>query len=276
VSTPVCLTIGSSDSSGGAGVQGDIKAFASVGCYASTVIVGVTAQTPDNLLHRHTVPVTVVERQLDAVLDGMPCVGVKVGTTWSAELLELVGSRLRPLRGRGVPVVVDPVMVTAAGSWLSSVDTAAAEVARRLFPAATVLTPNRREAELLAGSDARTPRRELAERIVAAGARAVVITAGPDERGDWFYDGHEHTHIVGNRYHTGAEHGAGCAHSAALTGLLAHGWPLPDAVREAHRRASTGVLRGHRQVGATNHPVDLIGLADHAPVRDSVPPALQG
>jgi hydroxymethylpyrimidine/phosphomethylpyrimidine kinase len=260
---PVCLTIGSSDSSGGAGIQGDIKAFASVGCYAATVLVGVTAQSLAGVVGRHTVPPDHVESQLRVVQDELSIAGVKVGTTWSRELLACLGPHLDELQSRGVPLVIDPVMVTASGSWLTDHAGIRKAVADHLLPAATVVTPNRAEAEFLAGSGSEAAeRRELAEEIVGLGASAVVITAGPKESGDWFFDGEEHHHVDGPRYDNGAEHGVGCAHSALLSGLLAQGWLLRDAIHEAHRRAATGVRRGLTGLGREVHPVDVLGLPE--------------
>ncbi|MGP4110786.1 bifunctional hydroxymethylpyrimidine kinase/phosphomethylpyrimidine kinase [Streptomyces sp. 4N509B] len=262
---PVCLTIGSSDSGGGAGIQGDVKAYAAVGCYAATVVVGVTAQNTTGISDRWAVPVPMVLEQLRAVLEDFPVAAAKIGTTWSVELLEALAPPLREMTAGGTPLVVDPVMVTAAGSWLSDSGRIRDSVIETLFPLATALTPNRREAELLVGAaPGTTSREELAEALVGLGARAVVITAGTDESGDWFHDGRRHTHIPGPRHATGAEHGAGCAHSSLLAGLLAQGWPLLDAAVEAHRRAARSVRGGHLGIGRAVHPVDALGLAAHA------------
>jgi len=269
---PVCLTIGSSDSSGGAGAQGDIKAFASVGCYAATVIVGVTAQATSGVLGRWTLPVAAVVAQLSAVLDDLPVAGAKIGTTWSVELLAELGPHLAGLAARGIPVVVDPVMVTASGSWLSDTGRIRAAVARYLLPNAVVVTPNRQEAELLSGGGPTASRRELAEAIVAMGAPAVVITAGPGETGDWFFDGEHHEHVDGPRHGNGAEHGVGCAHSALLTGMLAQGWPLRLAVPQAHLRAAEGVRQGLTHLGQVVHPVDMLDL----PARRCAAPMANG
>src|SRR2546428_60747 len=111
--TPVGLSIGSSDSSGGAGIQGDIKAMAAIGCYAATVLVGVTAQNTNGVTDRFTVPIDVVAAQLETVLSDIDVDAIKVGMTWSAAHIQAVGERLAEVN---VPVVVDPVMVTAAGA----------------------------------------------------------------------------------------------------------------------------------------------------------------
>jgi hydroxymethylpyrimidine/phosphomethylpyrimidine kinase len=263
---PVCLTIGSSDSSGGAGIQGDIKAYASVGCYAATVIVGLTAQNTGGVTGRWSVPVPFVLQQLETVLAELPCAAVKLGSTWSADLLAALGPPLARLAADGVPVVVDPVMVTAAGSRLADPEQTRDALFEHIFPAARVVTPNRQETELLLGASCgpAAPRRELAEALVRAGAPAVLVTGGPGEAGDWYFDGKRHEHLDGARHATGAEHGVGCAHSTILAGLLAHGYGLLEAAVEAHRRAGAAVLGGHTDIGARLHPVDALGLGKHA------------
>lgn len=251
----VGLTIGSSDSSGGAGIQGDIKAMASVGCYAQTVLVGVTAQNTKGVTARHTVPVDFVLAQLDTVLADIEVDAVKVGMTWSREHIEAVGDRLTKA---ALPVVIDPVMVTAAGTSLAG-DNIRAAVLKHLFPVATVVTPNLAEARLLTRRADATAR-ELAERLIELGAAAAVVTCGGPDGGEWFADLGSSAAIDRPGYRSGAEHGAGCAHSALIVGLLAHGLPVRDAVQEATIRASEGVRDGLVSLGDGVHPVDLLGL----------------
>lgn len=257
----VGLTIGSSDSSGGAGIQGDIKAMASVGCYAQTVLVGVTAQNTTGVVARHSVPVDFVLAQLDTVLADIEVDAVKVGMTWSCEHIEAVGGRLARV---GVPVVIDPVMVTAAGASLAGSEIIAA-VVRYLFPIATIVTPNLAEAQLLTGRTGATPR-ELAESLVELGAPAAVVTCGGPAGGEWFAGLGTSVGIDRPGHRSGAEHGAGCAHSALIAGLLANGLPLSAAVREATLRASDGVRDGLVSLGRGVHPVDLLGLGRLRPV----------
>jgi hydroxymethylpyrimidine/phosphomethylpyrimidine kinase len=239
--------------------------MASVGCYAQTVLVGVTAQNTTGVVARHTVPVEFVLTQLETVLADIRIDAVKVGMTWSREHIEAVGGRLA---GLGVPVVIDPVMVTAAGTGLSGAGIAEAVLAH-LFPIATVVTPNLLEARMLTGLTEAGPR-ELAERLVQLGARAAVVTCGGAEGGEWFADRDTAAPIARPGHRTGAEHGAGCAHSALIVGLLAHGLSVREAVQEATARASAGVRDGLVGLGKGVHPVDLLGLAD--PHRWNLPP----
>jgi hydroxymethylpyrimidine/phosphomethylpyrimidine kinase len=256
----VALTVGSSDSSGGAGIQGDIKALASIGCYAQTVLVGVTAQNTTGVVARHTVPVDFVLMQLETVLADIRVDAVKVGMTWSHEHIEAIGDRLAHL---DVPIVIDPVMVTAAGASLTgtSINTA---VLKHLLPVATVVTPNLAEARLLTGLADAAPQ-ELAQRLVELGAPAAVVTCGGPDGGEWFADHGTSVAIQRPGHRSGAEHGAGCAHSALIAGLLAHGLPVRDAVEAATTRASAGVRDGLVSLGRGVHPVDLLGLTKQFP-----------
>lgn len=251
---PRCLSIGSSDSGGGAGVQGDLKAFTALGAYGSTVLVGVTAQNTEGIRMRHTVPLDVVAAQLNAVLDDIGTDAVKVGATWSTALMRLLGERLS---GLGTPVVVDPVLVAASGSPLDAGAEGLAAVRAHLFPVATVITPNLAEARLLAGAGSEWSPARLTEELHRAGASAVLVTDSLTGGGDWLFDGRDHYPIPGGRHGTGCEHGAGCAHSSLLTVLMARGMPLRDAAVEAHHLAEAAVRLGHTDVGRGMHPVNV-------------------
>jgi hydroxymethylpyrimidine/phosphomethylpyrimidine kinase len=162
------------------------------------------------------------------------------------------------LEGRGVPLVVDPVMVASSGARLLQPDAAAALV-RRLFPLATVVTPNLPEAEAIVGRSA--PRRELAEALVALGAAAALVTGGHgDDAVDHLFDGHEHFEIPVERHERATTHGAGCTHSATLAALLARGLSLRDAAVEAGRVAARAVADGLDEIGAGEGPVDVLGI----------------
>jgi hydroxymethylpyrimidine/phosphomethylpyrimidine kinase len=148
-------------------------------------------------------------------------------------------------------------MIASSGATLLQSDAVAALVAR-LFPLATVVTPNLHEAEALAGSGSR---RELAERIHQLGARAVVVTGGHgDEAVDHLFDGERHIEIPVDRFDMGATHGAGCTHSATFAAALARGLSLEEAAHEASRVASAAVRHGLAEIGAGDGPVDVLNL----------------
>ena len=252
---PRCLTIAGSDSGGGAGIQADLKAFAAAGCHGMSAIVALTAQNTTGVSAVHEAPTAFVRAQLEAVFDDIGVDAAKTGMLFSRRLIETVADFLD---GRDVPLVVDPVMVASSGAKLLQ-DDAVETLVSRLFPLATVITPNLPEAEALAGSSG--SRRELAERIRELGAPAVVVTGGHgDEPVDHLFDGERHLEIPVERHDVAATHGAGCTHSATLAAYLAKAWPLEDAARAAAGAASSAVARGLDELGAGEGPVDVLDL----------------
>jgi hydroxymethylpyrimidine/phosphomethylpyrimidine kinase len=253
------LSIASSDSGGGAGIQADLRAFAAAGCHGSTVIVALTAQNTREVSAIHAVPSDFIAAQMDAVFDDIGVDAAKTGMLLSAQIIETVATALA---ARRVPLVVDPVMVASSGARLLR-DDAVDVLVRRLFPLATVVTPNLPEAQLLTGM--RGTRRELAERLCAMGAAAVIITGGHGEPAvDHLYDGTDHLEIPVPRHAVAATHGAGCTHSATLTALIAQGWALPDAACAAAEVASRAVAAGLVDIGKGEGPVDVLDIRTRA------------
>jgi hydroxymethylpyrimidine/phosphomethylpyrimidine kinase len=249
------LTIAGSDSGGGAGIQADLKAFAAAGCHGMSVIVALTAQNTRGVTAVHEAPPEFVQAQLDAVFDDIGVDAAKTGMLFSRELIETVANFLE---GRDVPLVVDPVMVASSGAKLLQ-DEAAETLVSRLFPLATVVTPNLPEAEALTGLAA--SRSELAVRIHELGAPAIVVTGGHgDDPVDHLFDGERHVEITVERHDVAATHGAGCTHSATLAAGLAKGQSLEDAAREAARAAADAVRHGLVELGAGEGPVDVLHL----------------
>jgi hydroxymethylpyrimidine/phosphomethylpyrimidine kinase len=250
---PRVLTIAGSDSGGGAGIQADLKAFAAAGAYGMSAIVALTAQNTTGVTAMHEVPPAFVVAQLDAVFADLGVDAAKTGMLASRAVIAPVAEFLA---GRSVPLVVDPVMVASSGAALLA-DDAVEALVRLLFPLATVVTPNLMEARAIAGDGSR---RELAERLVALGAAAAIVTGGHGDPVDHLFDGHEHVEIPVERHDVPATHGAGCTHSATLAALLAQGLPLAEAARGAARAASAAVLHGLTELGAGDGPVDVLDL----------------
>jgi hydroxymethylpyrimidine kinase/phosphomethylpyrimidine kinase len=262
MSVPRCLTVAGSDSGGGAGIQADLKAFAAAGCHGMSAIVALTAQNTQGVTAVHEVPQGFVREQLEAVWDDIGVDGAKTGMLFSRELIEAVADFFA---GHPVPLVVDPVMVASSGAKLLQ-DDAIDALVTRLFPLATVVTPNLMEAHVLGGhdpvSDTRT-RLELTEAIHAVGAPAVIVTGGHGEEPvDHLFDGHEHTEIRVERHEVPATHGAGCTHSATLAALLARGYSLEDAARGAAVAAASAVRNGLAELGAGEGPVDVLNVKE--------------
>jgi hydroxymethylpyrimidine/phosphomethylpyrimidine kinase len=256
-----CLTIATSDSGGGAGIQADLKAFAAAGCHGMSALVALTAQNTAAVTDVHALPPEFVRAQLDAVFDDIGVDAAKTGMLFSRELIETVAEYLD---GRALPLVVDPVMVASSGAQLLQED-AVATLVSRLFPLASVVTPNLPEARALANLVAQSHkvvmRRELAERIHELGAPAVIVTGGHGaDAVDHLFDGERHSEIPVERHQTQATHGAGCTHSATLAAELAKGQPLAEAARTAAHVASEAVRHGLSELGAGEGPVDVLDV----------------
>jgi hydroxymethylpyrimidine/phosphomethylpyrimidine kinase len=252
------LTIATSDSGGGAGIQADLKAFAAAGVHGSSALVALTAQNTVGVTAIHELPAEFIVAQLDAVFDDIGVDAAKTGMLFSRVVIETVADYLEQ---HPVPLVVDPVMVASSGAQLLEEDAVEA-LTRRLFPLAAVVTPNLMEAQALVGEG---PRRELAERLVGLGASAAIVTGGHGEAAvDHLFDGREHHDIRVERLAVAATHGAGCTHSATLAALLARGLPLEEAARGAARAATDAVRHGLTEIGAGDGPVDVLHVKGRA------------
>jgi hydroxymethylpyrimidine/phosphomethylpyrimidine kinase len=250
------LTIATSDSGGGAGIQADLKAFAAAGCHGMSALVALTAQNTTAVTAVHELPSEFVVAQLEAVFDDIGVDAAKTGMLFARRLIETVADFLE---GNRVPLVVDPVMVASSGARLLQEDAVATYV-ERLFPLATVVTPNLPEAEALAGFNG--PRRALAERILELGAPAVVVTGGHGaEPGDLLVDADGELLIPVERHRRRATHGSGCTHSATLAAYLARGSSVRDAARAAAAAASSAVEHGLEELGGGEGPVDVLAVA---------------
>ena len=218
-----------------------------------SAIVALTAQNTVGVTAVQELPPGFVRAQLEAVFDDIGVDAAKTGMLFSSAVIEEVADFLGEYR---VPLVVDPVMIASSGAKLLR-DHAVNALVGRLFPLATVVTPNLLEAEALAGRDG--TRRELAERIHELGAPAVIVTGGHGEEAiDYLFDGHSHVEIEIERHDIPATHGAGCTHSATLAALLARGESLEDAARGAARTASEAVRNGLVEIGAGEGPVNVL------------------
>ncbi len=219
-----------------------------------SAIVALTAQNTREVTAVHEVPAWFVRAQLDTVAGDIGLDAAKTGMLFSREIIEAVADWLEE---NPLPLVVDPVMVASSGARLLE-DDAVEVLVERLFPLATVVTPNLLEARTLTESEA--PPDDLAEALVGLGARAALITGGHgDEPTDHLFDGDEHLEIPFERHAVGATHGSGCTHSATLAALLARGLSLPEAARGAAAAASRAVAQGLEEIGDGDGPVDVLG-----------------
>jgi hydroxymethylpyrimidine/phosphomethylpyrimidine kinase len=257
---PRCLTIAASDSGGGAGIQADLKAFARLGCHGMSAIVALTAQNTVEVAAVHEAPPEFIRAELDAIFADIGVDAAKTGMLFSRRVIEAVADFLE---AHPVPLVVDPVMVASSGAQLLEGNAIDALVTR-LFPLATVVTPNLAEARALSGGSIKGSRARLAEHLVGLGARAAIVTGGHGEPVDHLFDGERHVEIPVERLDIAATHGAGCTHSATLAALLARGLSLEDAARGAARAATDAVRNGLVELGAGDGPVDVLNVKGRA------------
>ncbi len=268
--TPTVLTIAGSDSGGGAGIQADLKAFASCGVHGTSAITAVTAQNTVAVSAVAQLEPEMVLAQVRAVLSDIGADAVKVGMLGSVVVARAVARALAELP-EGTPVVVDPVMVAESGARLIEPD-AERVLVQEILPLATVLTPNLAEARALAGVPARAQEHEgeaaaLLRAVLELGPANVVLTGGHRAHGatDLFLGAASDGSIVaieGERHPGHATHGSGCTHSAVLAAQLALGSDALVAARVARARAGAAVAAGLSELGAGAGPVDSIGLAE--------------
>lgn len=256
----IALTIAGSDSSGGAGIQADLKTFERFGTFGASALTLITAQNTQGVQAIHMLPVELCIAQLRSVLDDLGADAVKTGALGSAAMIEAVAGELSQRAAR--PLVVDPVMISKHGHPLLPADAIGA-LRDTLFPLATLITPNLHEAsELLDGvaitSEAQM--REAASALAALGPDAVLLKGpslpGADEAIDILFDGETTHRFTSPRVATTNTHGTGCTYSAAIAAALAKGAALEDAVASAkaylYRAISSAPGLG-QGLGPVNH-----------------------
>lgn len=257
VTLPVAMTIAGSDSGGGAGIQGDLKVFFALGCHGTSAITALTAQNTVAVTGIHEVPEEFVVRQIEAVASDIGVDAAKTGMLASPSIVEAV---VKAVEANGIDtLVVDPVFVSKHRDKLLA-DDAIDALKARLFPLATLITPNLYEASGLVGREVESlaDMKRAAGDLLGLGPRAVLVKGGhlPGDRAiDVLYDGAEMIELDGPRYDTEDTHGTGCAISAAITARLAHGDALGDAVAFAKDFIGGAIERSIR-IGKGYGPVN--------------------
>ena len=251
------LSIAGSDSSGGAGIQADIKTIQAHHLFAQTAITALTAQNTTGVYGVLNADPSFVAQQIDVVFDDIRPDAVKIGMVSSADIVEAIAEAL--VRNEARNIVVDPVMVATSGSALSS-DAAVVALRERLIPLATVITPNMPEAEVLGGvpigdqADQERAARAIAQQsgvnVLVKGGHgsndANDVLARPDGSITWF---------EGERVNTSNTHGTGCTLSSAIACGLAQGLSIEEAVAAA-KRYITGALSAGLDLGKGSGPLD--------------------
>jgi hydroxymethylpyrimidine/phosphomethylpyrimidine kinase len=257
------LTIAGSDSSGGAGIQADLKTFTVLGVYGMSAITAITAQNTLGVKDAAELSTAIVAKQIDAVATDIQVDATKTGMLGSAEMIEVVEDAIK--RNKLQPYVCDPVMVAKSGDKLLKKEAVAA-MKKNLIPLATVVTPNLRETAELVGVDRIDPTiaaaKDAARRIIDAGARAVLIKGieQADQMVDIFFDGREFLEFAATTQPKEKTHGSGCALSAAITAGLAKQMTLIDAIDQAKQLVTQAIQYGDGQ-GRGTTPVNVIAFA---------------
>ena len=255
------LIVAGSDSSGGAGIQADIKTATALGAYAMTAVTAITAQDTTGIGAIHLVPAAIVREQIVRCLTDIGTDAIKLGMLGSGEIAQVVADTLAR-HAAAVPLVVDPVLRSTSGTALAD-DAVAAVLKSQFFPGAAVITPNLPEAEAFCGFSLRTPADLLraGAALLALGPRAVLLKGGhggSDTVTDLLFtpDAAPRAYIA-KRVATRHTHGTGCSLASAIACSLAQGVPLGDAIQRAHDYVQHAI-RTAPGFGAGNGPINLL------------------
>ncbi len=254
------MTIAGSDSGGGAGIQADIRTFATLGVHGTSAITAITAQNTLGILETYHLPPNVIVDQMTAVFSDLDIRCVKTGMLATPKIAEAVADILSLHK---VPVVVDPVMAAEAGGQLIEGDPK--EVFKRLLPGAMSVTPNTREAEILSGVPIRNldDMKRAAYEIYAFGPKSVIVTGGHLNGTDVVYNGE--FEVLRGSLIEGGTHGAGCTFSAAVTAFIAKGYDVPHSAKMAKAFVTEGIRKGDRfgaGVGTVNQVAATLDKAE--------------
>lgn len=243
------MSIAGSDSSGGAGIQADIKTFSALGVYGATAITAITAQNTLGVHSQHPIPPQIVRDQIVAVIDDLSPAVVKIGMLSNAEVATAVADALSEYT---LPIILDPVMVSTSGHRLLSAE-AEEVVKRRLLPLATLITPNIPEMAALANMPITTYDEKVcaAEHLFGYGVRAILVKGGHEE-GDTKSDilfaqsnnGTQSTIFTAETIPTHNTHGTGCTLSSAIAAYIARGCEVEDAIHHAKEFVTEAIRHG--------------------------------
>ncbi len=258
MSVPIALTIAGSDSSGGAGIEADLKTFSALGVYGACAITALTAQNTKGVVAVHDVPAEVVAAQIDAVFADLDVGAVKIGMLANTQIIDAVAVALDRYRPRNV--VLDPVMIASSGERLLREDALGA--LRGLIRRARVITPNLPEAAALLDAPPARDEAEMrsqAEKLLALGAGAVLIKGGHGggpESVDLLVEPGRCLRLAAPRIATKNTHGSGCTLASALAAGLAKGLPLDEAAKQAKTYVNAALAAADRlAIGAGRGPL---------------------
>lgn len=250
------LTIAGSDSSGGAGIQADIKTFSALGVYGMSVITAVTAQNTCGVYGIQNVQDDIVQKQLDAVFTDIRPDAVKIGMTSSESIIEVIADRLEFYKAENI--ILDPVMISTSGSRLLD-ESAISVLQKKLFPLAGLITPNIPEAEVLSGLNVRNKEdmENAARKIYGQSGSNVLLKGGHcvSDCCDFFFNGKDGVWFNAEKIENPNTHGTGCTLSSAIAANLALEKSLEDAVHCA-KEYINGALKAMLDLGKGSGPLN--------------------
>jgi hydroxymethylpyrimidine kinase / phosphomethylpyrimidine kinase / thiamine-phosphate diphosphorylase len=252
-----CLTIAGSDSSGGAGIQEDLKTMMALGVHGMSAITSVTAQNTVEVRSVYDLPTTSIRDQIRAVIEDIGVDAVKTGMLHTSEIINAVAEELEKIKA---PIVVDPVMISKSNTLLLQTQAKEA-LLKRIFPLATVVTPNAIEAEAITGIRVETLEdgKRAAEKIASMGPRSVVVKGGhifeTHKAIDILLHDGSFTLLVGERYATKDTHGTGCSFASAVAAGLAKGLSVEESASAAKEFVNTSIKYGLR-IGKGSGPLN--------------------
>ncbi|MBU3092075.1 bifunctional hydroxymethylpyrimidine kinase/phosphomethylpyrimidine kinase [Clostridium sp. CM028] len=268
------LTIAGSDSSGGAGVQADLKSLSASGVYGMSVITAITAQNTMGVFAVQDLGEEIIKAQIDAIFTDIVVDAVKIGMVSVISTIDVISEKLKQYKPKNV--VLDPVMISKSGYSLLKPESKTALV-KKLIPLASIITPNVPEAEEIlkeVNSDITSietvvDMESAAKEMYKLGCKNVLLKGGhmQGEAVDVFYDGSEITHFTSERINTKNTHGTGCTLSSAIAANLALGYSMKDSIKNSKQYITTAIKHsldiGHG-VGPTNHFYELYKKAGMA------------
>ena len=256
------LTIAGSDSSGGAGIQADIKSMSANGVFAMSVITAITAQNTMGVFGIEDISPEMIKSQIKVIFDDIKVDAVRIGMVSKIESIKAISEALREIKDLP-PIILDPVMVSTSGYKLLS-DDAKETLIKELFPLATLITPNLPEVEEILGIKVEDMEemKEAAKELKKLGAKYVLIKGGhlKNDATDLLFDGENFIYFKEQKINTNNTHGTGCTLSSAIAANLAKGMKIEDAVREGKEYITLAIKHsfklGHGS-GPTNHFYEL-------------------